>query len=123
VRQHCLLKFSSHFQILLKGFILFWNSLTSTSSFSSASYPGCRARETKGADDLSVGSRSGNFVVDPRVTPIGSGPLFVHVRQKLSRTQNLLFIAERCPGVLESEQVGVGCRVRALDPRGQTTLR
>ncbi len=39
--------------------------------------------------------------------PIGPGLLFLHVHQRLSRTQNLLFIAESSLGMLASEYIGV----------------
>src|SRR4029077_2545799 len=66
VRQHCLLKFSSHFQILLKGFILFAQfSHERFKFFFSSLLIRDVAREIKGADALCVGSRSGNFVVEP----------------------------------------------------------
>ena len=110
VRQHCLLKFPGHFQILLKGFILFAQFSCERGEFSFSSLL-LRdvARETKGPDDVSVGISqrqlcSGN----PRLAPIGPGFLFLHVHQRLSRMQNLLFIAERGLGMLGSEQIGVG---------------
>src|ERR1700730_15863955 len=40
--------------------------------------------------------------------PIGPGFLFLYVDQRLSRAQNLQFIAERSFGMLGSEQIGVG---------------
>src|ERR1700751_543652 len=97
VRQHCLLKFPGHFQILFKGFILFAQfSCEHGEFFFSSLLLRDVARETKGAEDVSVGISqrqlcSGN----PRLTPIGPSLLFLHVHQRLSRTQNLLFIAER----------------------------
>src|SRR6202045_2613487 len=110
VRQHCLLKLPGHIQILLKGFILFAQFSCERGEFSfSPLLLRDVARETKGPDDMSVGIsqrqlRSGN----PRLTPIGPGLLFLHVHQRLSRMQNLPFIAERGLGMLWSEQIGVG---------------
>src|ERR1700676_3586106 len=110
VRKHCLLKFPGHFPVLLKGFILFaqFSCQRCEFCFSSLLLRDV-AREAKGPDDVSVGISqrqlcSGN----PRLTPIGPGLLFLYVHQRLSRMQNLLFIAERGLGMLGSEQIGVG---------------
>jgi hypothetical protein len=42
------------------------------------------------------------------ITAVSAKTLIYRQPRLLARTQNLLFIVERCLGVLGSEQVGVG---------------